>query len=212
MQHGSPLGPFVSQINMTFVATIEALMSNYYQKSNYYQIQNYYQKSNYYYHQKLNYYSIQNHYQRSSYYSIFNYYQKSNYYQISNYRIRIVGRSRNSVRSPINIRFRNTNRYRDKWCTASHIRVKKTNFGAETNSPTCSFISCFWIGGGNYLFLADFQAVSQQSIIVYSFASLKFVNSALTSNPRGLNHHLKTILRSFSKLKSNSRLTKLFDF
>ena len=127
-------------------------------------------------------------------------------------RIPIVGRSRNSVRSPINIRFRNTNRYRDKWCTASHIRVKKTNFGAETNSPTCSFISCFWIGGGNYLFLADFQAVSQQSIIVYSFASLKFANSALTSNPRGLNHHLKTILRSFSKLKSNSRLNKLFDF
>ena len=34
--YGSPLGPFVSQLNMTFVSRIEALMSDYYSISNYY--------------------------------------------------------------------------------------------------------------------------------------------------------------------------------
>ena len=44
---------------------------------------------------------------------------------------------------------------------------------------------CFWIGGASYLFLANLQAVPQQSsIIYYSLASLKFVNPALIPNPR----------------------------
>ena len=44
---------------------------------------------------------------------------------------------------------------------------------------------CFWIGGASYLFLANLQAVPQQScIIYYSLASLKFFNPALIPNPR----------------------------
>ena len=69
-------------------------------------------------------------------------------------RIPIVGANRNTVRSPINIRFRNTNRYWDNWWTASDSRgkrtlggndsrVEKTNVGAEINSCTCVFISLF---------------------------------------------------------------------
>ena len=66
---------------------------------------------------------------------------------------------------------------------------------------------CFWIGGPSYLFLANFQAVLQQSsTIFYSLASLKFVNSALISNPRIDSKIiiLKRILVSISKLRSNS--------
>ena len=44
---------------------------------------------------------------------------------------------------------------------------------------------CFWIGGASYLFLANLQAVPQQSsIIYYSLASLKFFKPALIPNPR----------------------------
>ena len=44
---------------------------------------------------------------------------------------------------------------------------------------------CFWIGGASYLFLANLQAVPQQSsIIYYSLASLKFFNPARIPNPR----------------------------
>ena len=58
-------------------------------------------------------------------------------------RIPILDRNRNTVRSPINFWIRNTNWYRDKWCTASDSMAKKTNVGAENNSRTCSFISLF---------------------------------------------------------------------
>ena len=71
--YGSPLGPFVSQVNMTFVSMI----------SKYYQNLNYYQKSRLTIRSEI---SIR-----------------------SRIIIRIVDRSRNTVRSPINIRFRNTN-------------------------------------------------------------------------------------------------------
>ena len=43
---------------------------------------------------------------------------------------------------------------------------------------------CFWISRISYLFLAKFQAVPQWSgIIFHSLISLKFLNSALISNP-----------------------------
>ena len=43
---------------------------------------------------------------------------------------------------------------------------------------------CFWIGRISYLFLAKFQAVPQWSgIIFYYLVGLKFLNSALISNP-----------------------------
>ena len=74
---------------------------------------------------------------------------------------------------------------------------------------------CLWIGGASYLFLAIFQAVPQQSsTIFYSLGSLKFVNSALISNLRIDSKIiiLKRILMSLSKLRSNSRSNKLFDF
>ena len=72
---------------------------------------------------------------------------------------------------------------------ASDSRIKKTNVGAETNCCTCSFISLF-LDRWSFLFLANFQAVPQQSTITfYSLASLKFINSALILNPRGLNHY-----------------------
>ena len=44
---------------------------------------------------------------------------------IKSRRIPIVERSRNPVRTAINIRFRNTNPYRGKSCTASDRMVKK---------------------------------------------------------------------------------------
>ena len=74
---------------------------------------------------------------------------------------------------------------------------------------------CFWIGGASYLFLANFQAVPQQfGVIFYPLASPKFVNSALISNPRVDSKIiiLKTLLMSLSKLKSNSRSNKIFNF
>ena len=74
---------------------------------------------------------------------------------------------------------------------------------------------CFWIREASSLFLANFQAVPRQSgIIFYSLASLKFVNTALMSNPRIDSKIIifKTISMSLSKLRLNSRSNKLFDF
>ena len=71
---------------------------------------------------------------------------------------------------------------------------------------------CIWIGGASYLFLPNFQVVPQQSgIIFYSLASLKFVNSALISNPRIDSKIiiLRTILMQLWKLRSNSKLIRL---